>query len=234
MSITDELSTLYNTKRSIKQAIISKGVDVPDDTVFADYANKIELIGNNDFDFFSMRTLNNTNYNWLFAHYKGTSLDLKCLDVSNVTSMDRTFFCCEYLTELDVSNWDTNSVTNMHMMFLNNSSLTSLDLSNWKTNNVTSTQSMFENCSSLTEVNLSNFDLSKTPTSASVYKMFYGCTSLHTLRLDNCNNTTINKIITSGNFPTGTISGVTRKIYCKEANAAGLTAPTNWVFEYID
>jgi hypothetical protein len=64
--------------------------------------------------------------------------------------------------------------------------------------------------------------------------MFSGCSKLHTLRLDNCSNDTINKIITSSGFPIKTIEGVTRKIYCKEENAAGLTAPTNWIFEYID
>ena len=64
--------------------------------------------------------------------------------------------------------------------------------------------------------------------------MFSGCTSLHTLRLDNCSNDTISKIIASGGFPTNAIEGVTRTIYCKEENAAGLTAPTNWVFSYVD
>jgi hypothetical protein len=64
--------------------------------------------------------------------------------------------------------------------------------------------------------------------------MFNKHNKLHTLRLDNCSNITINKIITSSDFPTNAIPGVTRKIYCKEAEAAGLTAPKNWVFEYID
>jgi hypothetical protein len=66
------------------------------------------------------------------------------------------------------------------------------------------------------------------------HRMLGFCSKLHTLRLDNCNNDTINKIITSSGLSTGTIKGVTRKIYCKEENAAGLTAPTNWIFEYID
>ena len=60
------------------------------------------------------------------------------------------------------------------------------------------------------------------------------CTSLHTLRLDNCDNTTISKIIKSSGFPINAIEGVTRTIYCKRANAEGLTAPTNWAFSYID
>jgi hypothetical protein len=61
--------------------------------------------------------------------------------------------------------------------------------------------------------------------------MFSDCTSLAELRLDNCDNNTINKIITSLNFPTFT-SG-THKIYCKQANASGLTAPQGWTFSYV-
>jgi hypothetical protein len=64
--------------------------------------------------------------------------------------------------------------------------------------------------------------------------MFYDCNKLHKLRLDNCSNATINKIITSYGFPTNAITDVTRKIYCKKAEAAGLTAPKNWVFEFVD
>ena len=124
---------------------------------------------------------------------------------------------------------NTSNITTMSQMFYNCKSLTSLDLSNWDVSNTTDMSQMFYGCSSLTELDLSNFDMTNAPT---VY-MFYGCTSLHTLRLDNCSNDTISNIITSNNFPTNAIEGVTRTIYCKEENAAGLVAPTNWVFSYI-
>jgi hypothetical protein len=68
----------------------------------------------------------------------------------------------------------------------------------------------------------------------STENMFSGCVNLRTLRLDNCSNDTINKIITSASFPTGLINGETRKIYCKQANAAGLTAPDGWEFVFVD
>ena len=90
---------------------------------------------------------------------------------------------------------------------------------------------MFGVCTKLETVDIRNFDLINCSTASNI---FYSCRSLHTLRLDNCSNDTINKIITSSGFPTGTIEGVTRTIYCKEANAAGLTAPDGWVFEYVE
>ena len=136
--------------------------------------------------------------------YSSNISELIKLNTSNVTNMLAMFYMCSSLTELDLSNWDTSNVTDMYQIFRYCSALTSLDISNFDMTNVTKNGVMFE-----------------------------GCTSLHTLRLDNCNNDTINKIITSNNFPTNAIEGVTRTIYCKEENAAGLVAPTNWVFSYI-
>jgi hypothetical protein len=71
--------------------------------------------------------------------------------------------------------------------------------------------------------------------------MFAYCPSLHILRLDNCSNDTISKIINSSNFPTGEATSaegyplnVSRQIYVQEANAAGLTAPDGWEFVYVE
>ena len=161
-----------------------------------------------------------------------TSLDLSNWNTNNVTIMGYMFRDCNSLIDLDVSKWNTDKVTNMVYLFNGCSSLTELDLSNWNTSNVTSMTTMFGGCSSLTSLNLSNFDLVNTSVTGRI-NIFNNCTSLHTLRLDNCSNDTINKLLKS-KFPTGTIEGITRRIYCKEANTDGLTAPDGWVFEYID
>ena len=160
-----------------------------------------------------------------------TSLDLNGWDTSNTTNIVRMFYNCSALTTLNVSGWDTSKFTSFLDLFGNCSTLISLDLSDWTTPSVTNALRMFNCCSSLTTLDIRNFDLSNCTSNGN---MFDRCTSLHTLRLDNCNNYTINKIITSSNFPTEAIDGKTRTIYCKEANATGLTPPTNWVFSYID
>ena len=95
---------------------------------------------------------------------------------------------------------------------------------------VTDMNGMFSSCSALTSLDVSNFDTSNV---TNMSYMFSSCNALHTLRLDNCSNDTISKIITSSGFPTTAITGQTRTIYCKESEAAGLTAPTNWVFSYV-
>ena len=160
-----------------------------------------------------------------------TSLNVSNFDTSNVENMSGMFDSCSSLTELNVSNFNTNKVTEMGAMFFFCNSLIELDLSNFNTSNVEYMDGMFSGCNNLTELNLSNFDTSNVEYMGG---MFYNCSALHTIRFDNCSYDTINKIINSEEFPTNTITGVTRKIYCKEANATGLTAPTNWVFEFVD
>jgi surface protein len=153
------------------------------------------------------------------------------INTSNMTDMSKMFYACNKLTELDLSSFNTTNVTNMGSMFYSCDGLTSLDLSSFDTTNVTDMHWMFYECYALNSLNLSNFDASNV---TNIGWMFHNCNKLHTLRLDNCSNATISKIIKSSGFPTGTIEGVTRKIYCKKAEAAGLTEPKNWVFEFID
>jgi surface protein len=106
-----------------------------------------------------------------------------------------------------IEAWNVSSkCVNLYNMFVN-SQITSLDLSNWDTSNIV-----------LPAMN----------------EVFRNCDSLHTLHLDNWDNETISKIIGCSYFPKGAISGVTRTIYCKEENAAGLTPPRNWVFSFIN
>lgn len=206
-------------------------------------------------NFYEIRTNGGTNYNYLFCnttleqipdlstwdtskvtnmanmfyYCEAITLDLNNWATSNVTNMDHMFYSCKFET-LDLSNWDVSNVTTMDNMFGSCKSLTTLDLNSWNTSNVTNMGGMFYSCEKLETLDLSNFDMSNV---TSTGWMFYSCHSLHTLRLDNCNNDTINKIITSSSFSKGAIEGVTRTIYCKEENAAGLTAPNNWIFEYI-
>lgn len=134
---------------------------------------------------------------------------------------------------IEIVKLNTSNITDMKEMFDACSLLEKLNVDTWNTSNVTDMSEMFYGCNLLAELDLSNFDMTKVTTKTSTSNMFYGCTSLHTLRLDNCSNDTINKLINSTAFPTNAIEGVTRTIYCKEENAAGLVAPTNWVFSYI-
>ena len=183
-------------------------------------------------------TKNITNMNAMFqsCDYLTSIEGLNNFNTSNVTTMNHMFYYCLSLTSIDLSSFDTSNVTDMNGMFGHCESLTTLDLSNFDTSNVTDMSYMFNGCSNLTSLDLSNFDTSSIERNTNAVigmdDMFGNCVNLQTIRLDNCSRETIENIISeiSQHYP----AGVTRKIYCKRANAEGLTAPNNWAFEYID
>jgi surface protein len=197
----DKLNKLLETKAAIKNAIIAKGIEVADSDTFASYPAKIEAI-----------------------EVGGGSDEFLAIRTNNGTDMSHLFYNYQG-TNLDISSWNTDNVTDMEYMFYNCCNLKSLDLSNFNTNNVTNIESMFVGCTNLERLDLSNFIIN-----SSLYGILVGCDKLQELRLDNCNNNTISKIINSYGFPTGAILDVTRKIYCKEENVAGLTPPNGWIF----
>jgi surface protein len=236
MATSDKLQKLLETKEQIRQAIIDKGVEVGDDVVFADYSNKIAAIeaGGSGPDYISLRTNNHTDYRYLFSYYNGDSLDvfeLDTWDTSNVTTMKNTFSNCE-VKDYNLSNWDFSKVTETSNMF-SHSDAVNIDLSNWTVNpelRYYSMGQMFMGCYNLETIDIRNLNITDCNSKPTTGNAFFDCNKLHTLRLDNCPNDTINKIITSTGFPTGTIDGVQRKIYVNPDDIGDLTAPTNWIF----
>ena len=142
----DKLNKLLETKQAIKQAIIDKGVDVSDNTVFADYPSKINSIesgegGGDPYyeDLYNMRTNNGTNMAGLFSYYTASELDLRSLDVSKVTNMYNMFQNCS--SSVNIDGWDTSKVTNMEYMFQYFSG--SIDISKLDTSSITNVNYMF-------------------------------------------------------------------------------------------
>ena len=184
---------------------------------------------------------------------RATELDVSHLDISRMRTMNDMFNCYENLTALDLSNWDVSNIEEMVGTFDSSGNITTFgDISNWNTSNLRRTRSMFGSCQGLTELNLSNWDVNNLEDMYNMFascenlevldlrnwdvsnleqmeRSFYACNKLHTIRLDNCNHDTINKVVTSSEFPTDAI-GATRKIYVNPDNIEGLTAPTNWIF----
>ncbi len=114
---------------------------------------------------------------------------LKALDVSGwrafrSTNFHMTFSGCSSLESLDLSGWDVSGGEGFDRMFLNCSSLASLDLSGWDVSKATDLSGMFLNCSSLTSLDLSGWDVSK---ATNLPFMFSGCSSLTSLDLSGWN-----------------------------------------------
>ena len=171
------------------------------------------------------------------AENKAELTEVNVMVNSSHTDLSNMFNGCINLTTINnIEQWDTSNVMYMNHMFYSCSNLDSLDLSNFDTSNVTNMGWIFYSCPDLASLDLSNFDMSNVVVKG---RMFYNCVNLHTLRLDNCNNDTINKIITSSYFPTNAIEGVTRKIYVKQENVVNkwnerIEAPENWIFVNLD
>lgn len=181
----DKLNKLLQTKQTIKQAIIDKGVDVADDTKFADYPSKITAIesGGSYYEtLWNAITNNNTDYSYLFHNYKGLELDVSNLDTSKVTDMYNLFYYCNNVTKLDVSKWDTKNVKDMRYVFNNCTSITKLDVSEWDTGNATTMERMFYYCSGLTELDVSNFN---TRNVTDIGDIFAYCNKLESLDVSN-------------------------------------------------
>ena len=209
-TIADKLNELKRTKDNIKAAIISKGVNVADNTPFSSYPNKIAEIETGGiakprvtakYAYHKNSPETNLTQEEIDSYvieannmFNGCS-GLKSIDAVNgkklvIVNPSHMFNGCSGLTSLDVSKFDTSAATDMESMFHNCSKLTSLDLSNWDTSNVTNLSSMFYGCSNLESLNLSNLNVSNV---ANLSFTFYNCSKLKeidlsTLNLIRCNN----------------------------------------------
>ena len=165
---------------------------------------KLTSLNLSSFDTSNVTTMSSMFYNC----YKLTSLNLSSFDTSNVTTMEYMFRECKNLTSLDVTHFNTSAVTNMSNMFYYCDKLTTLDLSGWDVSNVTTMWSMFYDCGNLIELNLSNWVINDNNMFTYV---FHYCSNLTTIIVNNCNETTINKIqgaLTSAGYSSTISDGV--------------------------
>ena len=131
-----------------------------------------------------------TNGNMIIP-YSTVEASFKGSNTSKVTDMRYMFQECSGLTSLDVSSFDTSNVTDMNYMFGYCSNLTSLDLSSFDTSKVTYMYNMFYYCSSLISLDLSGWNMSNI---TNTLNMFANCTALNTIKMIECDQTTIQKI----------------------------------------
>ena len=97
-----------------------------------------------------------------------------CTDLSNM------FQNCSSLTHIYMENIHMNKVTNLNFLMVN--TLKYLYLPHAELNSVTSLKELFKNKTALTEVDFSNVEL---PACTTCELMFYGCTSLTTVSMNN-------------------------------------------------
>ena len=100
-----------------------------------------------------------------------TSLDLKHLNVSNVTRFSSAFQLCYELQNIDVSDWDVSNSTTMEAMFSMCKKLQTINISKWRLTKCTSVQSMFYGCISLVSLDIADIDVSNVTNFSKMFNM---------------------------------------------------------------
>ena len=107
-----------------------------------------------------------------------TRLDLRNIEMDNVTFALNMFYGCSSLQSLDTSKWNLGNLSNGNNMFSGCSSLQSLDTSKWNLGNLSNGNNMFYGCSSLQSLDTSKWNLGNLSNASS---MFQSCSSLQSL-----------------------------------------------------
>ena len=206
-TVADKLRILLDIKEAIRQAIIEKQVETPEETPFADYPDKIREIHDKNLDLWNILTNNGVTAQSLLENRGLTG-------------------------HVDMNIFESDNLITMHSMFRDNPNLESVDLSEWVTISA-NTRYMFKNCKSLKSVNLSNLDLSNAVLD-DVGEMFAECRALTEIRLDNCNYATLTLLFYHEiNLLPIYNDGSEHLIYCQEANVGDLTVPEGWTLIFI-
>jgi hypothetical protein len=100
-----------------------------------------------------------------------TRLDLRNIEMDNVTIALSMFSGCSSLQTLDTSKWNLGNLSNGQSMFYGCSSLQSLDTSKWNLGNLSNGNFMFSGCSSLQTLDTSKWNLGNLNTAENMFEL---------------------------------------------------------------
>ena len=205
-SIKEKIKYIKETKKLIREAIIARGVDVPENTTFRDYANKIDeinLLFTGSYDNEGLKQIGWTDSEISYynrygvqwdesenSYFKLTSKEIAGDESKETrflpkTSEKKYFDFHNYYHLIAIPLLDISIRTNLNLMFGECYSLTTIP--KLDTSKATDMSYMFGNCYSLTTV--PQLDTSNV---TNISGMFSNCTSLTTIpQLDTSNVTNI-------------------------------------------
>ena len=206
-SIKEKIKYIKETKKLIREAIIARGVDVPENTTFRDYANKIDeinLLFTGSYDNEGLKQIGWTDSEISYynrygvqwdesenSYFKLTSKEIAGDESKETrflpkTSEKKYFDFHNYYYLIAIPLLDISIRTNLNLMFGECYSLTTIP--KLDTSKATDMSYMFGNCYSLTTV--PQLDTSNV---TNISGMFSNCTSLTTIpQLNTSNVTNIN------------------------------------------
>lgn len=149
-TIADKLTYLNETKTAIKNALVSKGVDVRDTDTFRSYADKIENISGEpatrfgaSLDTFFGEVDENGVLNKPTAP---TALNFAGVTEIGEDVLQRAFYCNTSITSVDLSSLTTVGGCGLYYAFYGCTSITSVDLSSLQTVDIWGLRNAFEGC----------------------------------------------------------------------------------------
>ena len=181
MSIVNDLNKINNIKHEIKNAIINKGVEMADNTPFADYPNKIDSIpvnvgGENElsdiYNLLIQLTNNGTRLSGLFAK-NDRAIDFTDVDFSKITDATGMFYGYSNGGEYIDLALDLSNVTEANEMFAN-VNFDTVDINNLKLNLANLNYGASNGCNlfpgATGTLNLSKWDASSATTLKGLFK----------------------------------------------------------------
>ena len=116
-------------------------------------------------------TISSSNTERMFEDCSSlTRLDLRNIEMDNVTIALNMFSGCSSLQTLDTSKWNLGNLSNGQSMFSGCSSLQTLDTSKWNLGNLSNGNSMFSGCSSLQSLDTSKWNLGNLNTAENMFR----------------------------------------------------------------
>lgn len=97
-------------------------------------------------DFTKLNRFSITSFNNIFANSQFQNIDLRGVDMSNVTTLESMCYWCSLLKTLNLSGCNTSNVTRIYHMLYYCRNLEELDISNFDFTNVTYYSGAFTNC----------------------------------------------------------------------------------------
>lgn len=125
----------------------------------------------------------------LFMYFTNCkSIDLRGVDVLEMTSMENMFMGCRALTSLNTFGWNTGKLTNMRYAFKECESIEHFNITHWNTEKVESMNGLFNGCKKLKSIDLSGLNTSSV---WDMGNMFYGCSALEEINLSGLNTSKV-------------------------------------------
>lgn len=132
-----------------------------------------------------------SDYSYMFADCKMSSVDMTGWNFSNVHKMAGFFINCKKMKKVKCDRLDFRKADDFHRMFYNCDSLIDIDVNSWNLDEISITIEMFAECNKLRSCAISNWNAYKLDAATAMYE---NCRSLERIDLSGWDGSDLNVI----------------------------------------